>query len=94
MQSIRKNFIVRKSILQELANFDDYLGDFRLLSGDQEKSKGLDLPLEGTCDDSPKNVTTRLIIVTIVERNSSRPYFSHFFLGCCLQRYSKLVSFY
>ena len=37
-----------------------------------------------------KNVTTRLIIV---EWNSSRPYFSHFFLGCCLQRYSKWVSF-
>ena len=31
------NFIVRKSNLQEMANFSDYPGDFRLQSGDLEK---------------------------------------------------------
>ena len=31
------NFIVIKSNLQEIANFGDYPGDFRLLSGDREK---------------------------------------------------------
>ena len=35
MQSIW-NFIVRESSLQEMANFDDYPGDFRLWSGDRE----------------------------------------------------------
>ena len=32
-----QNFIVGKSNLQEMANFGDFLRDFRLLSGDREK---------------------------------------------------------
>ena len=36
MQNIL-NFIDRKSNLQETANFGNYLEDFRLSSGDQEK---------------------------------------------------------
>ena len=36
MQNIL-NFIDRKLNLQETANFGNYLGDFRLLSGDREK---------------------------------------------------------
>ena len=35
MQNI-SNFIVRESSLQEMANFGDYSGDFRLSSGDLE----------------------------------------------------------
>ena len=31
------NFIIRESNLQEMANFGDYPGDFRLQSGDREK---------------------------------------------------------
>ena len=31
------NLIVRKSDLQEMANFSDYPGDFRLWTGDREK---------------------------------------------------------
>ena len=36
MQNIL-NFIDRKANLQETANFGNYLGGFRLLSGDREK---------------------------------------------------------
>ena len=69
------NLIIRKSNLQEMANFGDYPGDFRLQSGDREKRfKFLESPgLSGRADRQPCHREAHMYMCSPERRGS--PHF-------------------